>query len=77
MQSERATPRAPATFLDLVYHELRRLAAGKMAREAPGQTLLATALVREAWLRLIGDDKRHFEGRTHFFAARPRRCVAF
>jgi len=69
MQSERATPRAPATFLDLVYHELRRLAAGKMAREAPGQTLLATALVREAWLRLIGDDNRHFENRTHFFAA--------
>src|SRR5690348_1346444 len=69
MQSERATPRAPATFLDLVYRELRRLATGKMAREAAGQTLLATALVREAWLRLIGDDNRHFENRTHFFAA--------
>ena len=44
--------KAPAAFLDLVYNELRRLAAGKMAREAPGQTLQATALVHEAWLRL-------------------------
>jgi len=69
MQSERATPRAPATFLDLVYHELRRLAASKLAREAPGQTLQSTALVHEAWLRLIGDENRHFEDRTHFFAA--------
>jgi RNA polymerase sigma factor (TIGR02999 family) len=61
--------KAPAAFLDLVYDELRRLAAGKMAREAPGQTLQATALVHEAWLRLIGDENRHFEDRTHFFAA--------
>ncbi len=61
--------KAPAAFLDLVYNELRRLAAGKMAREAPGQTLQATALVHEAWLRLIGDKNRHFEDRTHFFAA--------
>ena len=60
---------APAAFLDLVYNELRRLAAGKLAREAPGQTLQATALVHEAWLRLIGDENRHFEDRTHFFAA--------
>src|SRR5277367_4360029 len=60
---------ASAAFLDLVYDELRRLAAGKMAREAPGQTLQATALVHEAWLRLIGDDNRRFENRTHFFAA--------
>jgi RNA polymerase sigma factor (TIGR02999 family) len=61
--------KALAAFLDLVYNELRRLAAGKMAREAPGQTLQATALVHEAWLRLIGDANRHFEDRTHFFAA--------
>jgi len=61
--------KAPAAFLDLVYNELRRLAAGKMAREAPGQTLQATALVHEAWLRLIGDENRHFQDRTHFCAA--------
>ncbi len=60
---------APAAFLNLVYTELRLLAATKMAREAPGQTLQATALVHEAWLRLIGDDNRRFEDRTHFFAA--------
>jgi RNA polymerase sigma factor (TIGR02999 family) len=60
---------APAAFLDLVYNELRRLAAGKLAHEAPGQTLQATALVHEAWLRLIGDQNRRFENRTHFFAA--------
>jgi len=59
----------PAAFLDLVYNELRRLATNKLAREAPGQTLQATALVHEAWLRLIGDDNRRFENRTHFFAA--------
>jgi len=60
---------APAALLDLVYHELRHLAAHRMAGEAPGQTLQATALVHEAWLRLIGDEKRRFEDRTHFFAA--------
>jgi RNA polymerase sigma factor (TIGR02999 family) len=60
---------ASAAFLNLVYTELRRLAASKMAREAPGQTLQATALVHEAWLRLIGDENRRFEDRTHFFAA--------
>jgi RNA polymerase sigma factor (TIGR02999 family) len=60
---------APGAFLDLVYHELRHLAAGKLAREAPGHTLQATALVHEAWLRLVGDDKRRFENRTHYFAA--------
>src|SRR5580658_5608176 len=60
---------AAAAFLDLVYDDLRRLAASKMAREAPGQTLQATALVHEAWLRLIGDQNRRFEDRTHFFAA--------
>ena len=60
---------APAALLDLVYHELRRLAAHRMAGEAPGQTLQATALVHEAWLRLVGDGNRRFEDRTHFFAA--------
>src|ERR1700747_676897 len=61
--------KALAAFLDLVYNELRRLAAGNMAREGPAKTLEATALVHEAWLRLIGDENRRFENRTHFFAA--------
>jgi RNA polymerase sigma factor (TIGR02999 family) len=62
---------APAAneLLSLVYEELRRLAAAKMAQEAPGHTLQATALVHEAWLRLTSDDKRKWNDRTHFFAA--------
>lgn len=55
-------------LLTLVYQELRRVAAAKMASEAPGQTLQATALVHEAWLRLSGDEKRKWNDRTHFFA---------
>jgi len=55
-------------LLSLVYEELRRVAAVKMASEAPGQTLQATALVHEAWLRLSGDEKRRWNDRTHFFA---------
>ena len=62
-------PKAAADFLELVYNELRRLANYKMAQEAPGNTLQATALVHEAWLRLINDEDRKFENRTHFFAA--------
>ena len=50
-----------------VYGELRRLAAFKMAQEAPGQTLQPTALVHEAWLRLSGDDGPRFHDRAHFF----------
>jgi RNA polymerase sigma factor (TIGR02999 family) len=53
-------------LLPLVYDELRRLAAAQMAQEKPGQTLDATALVHEAYLRLVGD--QHFENRRHFFA---------
>jgi RNA polymerase sigma factor (TIGR02999 family) len=56
-------------LLSLVYEELRRLAAAKMASENPGQTLQPTALVHEAWLRLTNDDKRQWNDRTHFFAA--------
>ena len=56
-------------LLTLVYEELRRIAAAKMALEAPGQTLQATALVHEAWLRLSGDGRRHWNDRTHFFAS--------
>jgi RNA polymerase sigma factor (TIGR02999 family) len=52
-----------------VYEELRRLAAHKMAGEAPGHTLQPTALVHEAWLRLVGNHNPHFENRAHFFAA--------
>jgi RNA polymerase sigma factor (TIGR02999 family) len=60
-------PRAAADLLPLVYDELRKLAAGRMAAEAPGHTLDATALVHEAYLRLVGDQS--FDGRGHFFAA--------
>lgn len=56
-------------LLPLVYEELRRIAAYKLASEAPGQTLQPTALVHEAWLRLGGDGARRFGGREHFFAA--------
>ena len=56
-------------LLGLLYEELRRLAAGKMARETPGQTLQATALVHEAWLRLTASKSAAFENRAHFFSA--------
>jgi RNA polymerase sigma factor (TIGR02999 family) len=59
--------RAAAGLLPLVYEELRKLAAARMAAEAPGHTLDATALVHEAYLRLLGDQQ--FDGRGHFFAA--------
>jgi RNA polymerase sigma factor (TIGR02999 family) len=60
---------AARNLLMLVYEELRRLAAFKMAQEAPGQTLQATALVHEAWIKLIGDRNPTFNDRTHFFRA--------
>jgi len=63
---ERGEPQAAEEFLPLVYDELRQLAAQKLSREKPGQTLQATALVHEAWLRLVGDDYR-FSGARHFF----------
>jgi RNA polymerase sigma factor (TIGR02999 family) len=63
-------PCASSELLPLVYDELRRLAAQKLAHEAPGQTLQPTALVHEAYLRLVGDDtEAHWDGRGHFFAA--------
>lgn len=62
-------PRAANELLSLVYEELRRLAAARMATEAPGQTLQATALVHEAWLRLTQGTDRKWNDRTHFFAA--------
>jgi RNA polymerase sigma factor (TIGR02999 family) len=61
--------KAAAELLPLVYDELRALAAACMAAEAPGQTLQATALVHEAYLRLIGPEEAHWESRGHFFAA--------
>jgi RNA polymerase sigma factor (TIGR02999 family) len=63
-------PQAAAQLLPLVYDELRRLAAQMLAREKPGHTLEATALVHEAYLRLVGDGNgRNWDGRGHFFAA--------
>ncbi len=67
---EQGDPHAAEELLPLVYEELRRLAAQKMAQEKPGQTLDATALVHEAYLRLVDADKaRHWNSRGHFFAA--------
>src|SRR5437762_8467572 len=61
--------KAAQDLLPLVYEELRKLAAHKMANEAPGQTLQPTALVHEAWLRLTGNENQEWNGRGHFFAA--------
>ncbi len=66
---EQGDPHAANELLPLVYEELRKLAAQKMAHESPGQTLQATALVHEAWLRLGGDDQPAWDNRGHFFAA--------
>jgi RNA polymerase sigma factor (TIGR02999 family) len=62
-------PKAAADLLPLVYDELRRLAASKMVHEKPGQTLQATALVHEAWLKLAGSNRQQWRGRSHFFGA--------
>jgi RNA polymerase sigma factor (TIGR02999 family) len=66
---EQGDAQAAEQLLPLVYEELRRLAARKMAQEKPGQTLQATALVHEAYLRLVDDPGRQWENRGHFFAA--------
>ncbi len=67
---EQGTPQAAEQLLPLVYDELRRLAAQKLAQEKPGQTLQATALVHEAYLRLVGADQgQSWNSRGHFFAA--------
>ena len=62
-------PRGAAELLPLVYQELRRLAANKMANESPGQTLQPTALVHEAWLKLVGNEQQTWQNRAHFFGA--------
>jgi RNA polymerase sigma factor (TIGR02999 family) len=66
---EQGEPRAADQLLPLVYEELRKLAASKMSREAPGQTLQPTALVHEAWLRLVGKENPRWNNRAHFFGA--------
>jgi len=66
---KRGDAHAAEELLPVVYAELRRLAAQKMASEAPGQTLQPTALVHEAWLRLTGNEARKWNDRSHFFAA--------
>jgi RNA polymerase sigma factor (TIGR02999 family) len=65
----RGEANAADRLLVLVYDELRRLAASKMARESPGQTLQPTELVHEAWLRLVGSESPKFANRAHFFSA--------
>src|SRR5262245_16640583 len=71
--SEQGDPSAAEQLLPLVYDELRKLAAQRLAREAPGQTIEATALVHEAYLRLVeGEQAQHWDGRGHFFAAAAR-----
>ncbi|MDG1897172.1 MAG: ECF-type sigma factor [Fuerstiella sp.] len=69
-QVEHGDPSAAETLLPLVYEELRRAASEKLAQERPGQTLQATALVHEAWLRLVDVDYiQHWSSRRHFFGA--------
>lgn len=66
---QQGDPKAAEELLPLIYGELRRLAAHKMANEAPGQTLQPTALVHEAWLRLNDSTRQEWHGREHFFSA--------
>src|SRR5205809_2343691 len=69
-QIEQGDPQAAEQLLPLVYDELRKLAGAKLAQEKPGQTLQATALVHEAYLRLVGaGEEQHWNSRGHFFAA--------
>jgi RNA polymerase sigma factor (TIGR02999 family) len=68
--AQNGDPHASAQLLPLVYEELRQLAAAKLQQEKPGQTLQATALVHEAYLRLVGSEQgQHWDNRGHFFAA--------
>jgi RNA polymerase sigma factor (TIGR02999 family) len=66
---EQGDARAAGELLPLVYNELRRIAAHKMSGESSGHTLQATALVHEAWLRLVGAEEPSWQSRAHFFAA--------
>src|SRR5215470_12054793 len=69
---EQGDPHAAEELLPLVYEELRKLATQKLAQETPGQTLQATALVHEAYMRLVGDADPGWQGRRHFFGAAAR-----
>src|SRR6266540_1742567 len=66
---KQSNSKAAAKLLELVYDELRHLASAKMTQQAPNQTLQPTALVHEAWLRLVGDKNPTFKNSTHFFSA--------
>jgi RNA polymerase sigma factor (TIGR02999 family) len=66
---ESGQSQASEELLPLVYNELRRMAAARMAQESGGQTLQATALVHEAWLRMVSDGDRSWQNRAHFFGA--------
>jgi len=68
-RAQKGDPKAAEELLPLVYDELRKLAAAKMARERPDQTLQPTALVHEAWLHLGGDQQPAWQNRAHFFGA--------
>jgi RNA polymerase sigma factor (TIGR02999 family) len=68
-QIQQGKPQASKKLFPLVYDELRQMAAAKLAQERPGQTLQATALVHEAYLRLVGDKPSPWDSRGHFFAA--------
>src|SRR2546426_6847527 len=68
-QIEQGDPQAAEQLLPLVYNELRKLAAAKLAQEKPGHTLQATALVHEAYLRLVDNMAQHWNSRGHFFGA--------
>lgn len=70
---EEGSPNASEQLLPLVYQELRKLAAAKLSHEKPGQTIQATVLVHEAWMRLVGNDcDVQWKGRAHFFGAAAR-----
>ena len=66
---QQGDPKAAGELLPLVYQELRRLAAYRMANELPGQTLQPTALVHEVWLKLVGNEQQTWQNRAHFFGA--------
>ena len=76
-RAQQGDPKAAEELIPLVYEELRKLAAAKMAQQVPGQTLQATALVHEAYLRLTGGARDQWQDRAHFFraAAEAMRCI--
>lgn len=76
-RAQQGDPKAAEELLPLVYEELRKLAAARMAHQSPGQTLQATALVHEAYLRLTGGARDQWQDRAHFFraAAEAMRCI--